>query len=644
MTSLSYFVAVDVGTSRTGASTARVGPDGSVMTAPFGLGRSSDTAPSAIFAADGELLFGEAAERRGLAHPERLIREFKRRVGDDVPILAGDQRFAPEELYARMVEWVVEAVSEREGRPPAGVSIAVPVTWGGYRCGLIRAALAQRLAADVELISEPEAAARHYESISPLAADRALAVYDLGGGTFDAVVLRAAGDGEMRIVGAPFGLDDFGGADLDDVVVRHTVAAAGLSTSHLADDPSARVALATLRRECIEAKEALSFDSEAVIPVLVGGAQTTVRLTRSEFEELIEGGIERTIDLLDEALEAADVPRADLDAILLTGGSSRIPRVAELLSERLDLPLAVDADPKAVVSLGAARALIDARTAAARADLHVLPTASSAAADELDSGAAPLAVITAEGGGTAVATRRRWLSRLPAATAMATSAVVLAAGIMLASATSLRSSSLEDPKAQSSALTDWLALFPFDPSASAALEQVAEGEAGSPPITEATDDEPQRSAPKASNPRNKIVKSAENARRESAAGGGGSASSSTKPPATESSTPRSGPAQNGPVLTGEPSPGPTGEPAPDPTSEPAPDPAGEPTPEPTTEPTTEPAPEPTSEPPAEPAPEPTGEPAPGPTGDPAPGPTGEPAPGPTGDPVPEPSPSPTDPV
>ena len=79
------------------------------------LGRSSDSAPSAIFAADGELLFGEAAERRGLAQPERLVREFKRRVGDDVPILAGDRRFAPEELYARMVAWVVEAVSEREG-------------------------------------------------------------------------------------------------------------------------------------------------------------------------------------------------------------------------------------------------------------------------------------------------------------------------------------------------------------------------------------------------------------------------------------------------------------------------------------------------------------------------------------------------
>src|SRR5215207_4618069 len=145
MTLSSYFLAVDVGTSRTAAATARASLDGAIVTASFGLGRNSDSAPSAIFAADGELLFGEAAERRGLAQPERLLREFKRRVGDDVPLLVGEQRFTAEELYARMVAWVVEAVTEREGAAPAGVSVAVPVTWGGYRSGLISAALAQHI-------------------------------------------------------------------------------------------------------------------------------------------------------------------------------------------------------------------------------------------------------------------------------------------------------------------------------------------------------------------------------------------------------------------------------------------------------------------------------------------------------------------
>ena len=92
----SYFLAVDVGTSRTAAATARFAADGTLVTTPFSLGRSSDSAPSAIFAADGELLFGEAAERRGLAQPDRLVREFKRRIGDaDVPIVAGDHGSLP---------------------------------------------------------------------------------------------------------------------------------------------------------------------------------------------------------------------------------------------------------------------------------------------------------------------------------------------------------------------------------------------------------------------------------------------------------------------------------------------------------------------------------------------------------------------
>ena len=124
-------------------------PDGAIVTAAFSLGRSSDSAPSAIFAADGELLFGEAAERRGLAQPERLIREFKRRVGDDVPIVVGDQRFAPEELYARMVAWVVDAVDRARGRPACGASrVAMPVTWGGHRSGLVSAALSREISGD----------------------------------------------------------------------------------------------------------------------------------------------------------------------------------------------------------------------------------------------------------------------------------------------------------------------------------------------------------------------------------------------------------------------------------------------------------------------------------------------------------------
>lgn len=637
----SYFLAVDVGTSRTAASTARVGPDGSVLTAPFSLGRSSDSAPSAIFAADGELLFGEAAERRGLAQPERLIREFKRRVGDDVPIVAGDQRFAPEELYAKMVGWVVDAVAEREGGRPSGISVTVPVTWGGHRSGLVSAALAREISADVRLISEPEAAARHYEATSPLQPGHALAVYDLGGGTFDAVILRKDDDGAVRIVGEPLGIADFGGADFDDIVLRHTIAAAGLSAAALASDPAARVGLATLRRECVEAKEALSFDSEAVVPLLVGPVNSTVRLTRSEFEEMIEGGIERTIDVLAGALETAGVQSADLEAILLTGGSSRIPRIAELLSERFDRPIAIDADPKAIVALGAARALADPRGDASSVVLAAAGTLALTS-DESTADAVPDPF---ESTGAAAATaRRRWFERVPATAAMAGGALVLAGGIVLASATGLGSSPVSNANAPSSSqtLSEWLGVALFDASAASADEPAAAAtEAPVPPpppesIQRADYSPPSESsktAPKAANPRQQSMQNATQASAAPApptSASGGTSGGTT--PAGGTTNPATDP------VVADPAPDPTTDPVPDPTTDPTPNPTTDPAPDPTTDPTPDPTPVETTPPPA--PEETTPPPAPEETTPPPPA----PAPEETTPPAPEPSPSPTNPV
>ncbi len=357
MTELSYFLAVDVGTSRIAAATARVAADGSIVTAPFALGRKSDTVATVAFVADdGELSFGDVAERRGVTQPERLIREFKRSIGDEVPLTVGGRSLAPEQLYAQTVAAIVDLVEEREGRRPEAVSLTHPTAWGGHRIELIRSALGQVGIGDVELITEPEAAARHYEASRSLEIGQTLAVYDLGGGTFDCVILRKEEDGTFGLIGEPVGIDDLGGADFDDAVLRHVIAASGLDVAALAvDDPDIRLALSQLRRECVDAKEALSFDSEVTIPVLVPPVRSSVRLTRSEFEEMITGSLDQTMDALDDALDSADLEPAQLESILLIGGSSRIPHVAQRLSERFDRPIAIDADPKAAIALGAAR-------------------------------------------------------------------------------------------------------------------------------------------------------------------------------------------------------------------------------------------------------------------------------------------------
>lgn len=421
MSASTLHLAVDVGASRTAAAIARTDSRGETVSTPFALGRHTDSVPSALFVGEGELLFGDAAVRRGITQPERLIRDFKRRVGDGTPLLAGGRRFSPEQVFALLVEWVIGCVVEREGVRPAALTVSIPATWTSHRSGLVSRALERVGWPDVRFISEPESAAHHYASDRALG-DGLVGVYDLGGGTFDTALVRVDGDTGLMIVGEPAGLEAFGGSDFDDAVLHHVVRAAGVDLADFPDDDDARLALTALRREVVEAKEALSFDSETTVLVLLGDARTTVRLTRSEFEGMIEDGIHRTIDVLASLIDAVDAPQhADGITILLTGGSSRIPRIAQLISERFDCPVAVDADPKSVISLGAARALAE--------------EAGGATTGDETSDPPPLVVHSRLDGAPAFARpqpRRAWLSRAGTIAAVAVGAIVLSVGIAVA--------------------------------------------------------------------------------------------------------------------------------------------------------------------------------------------------------------------
>ena len=122
-------------------------------------------------------------------------------------------------------------------------------------------------------------------------------------------------------------------------------------------DPAVLSAVARIRRECTEAKEALSADTEVSIPVLLPAARGSVRLHRSEFEEMIRPQVEETVEALRRAVDSAGLAPEQLSAVLLVGGSSRIPLVAQLVSEQLGRPVAVDADPKNAIAKGAALAV-----------------------------------------------------------------------------------------------------------------------------------------------------------------------------------------------------------------------------------------------------------------------------------------------
>jgi molecular chaperone DnaK len=347
---VAYFLGIDIGTTYTAAAVWR---DGRSDVA--NLGNRAQSIPSVVLLRDdGTVLVGEAAERRAATEPQRVAREFKRRLGDPTPVIVGGTPYSADALIARVLRWVVDRVTELEGGPPARVAVSHPANWGSYKLDLLRQAIRIADLDDVITLSEPEAAAIHYAAQARIEPGAVIAVYDLGGGTFDVAVLRKTGAG-WEILGSPEGIERLGGVDFDSAVFHHVTAAIPPAIDELDPaEPAAQAAVARLRQECVEAKEALSSDSDVSIPVLLPNLQTEVRLTRGEYEQMVRPALADTITAVNRALRSAGVAAGDLTSVLLVGGSSRTPLVAELVTAALGRPVAVDAHPKFGVALGAA--------------------------------------------------------------------------------------------------------------------------------------------------------------------------------------------------------------------------------------------------------------------------------------------------
>ncbi|QJY46339.1 Hsp70 family protein [Pseudonocardia broussonetiae] len=350
---MAYQLGIDLGTTWTAAAVCR---DGQERPEVLPLGGVSSSVASVVFRApDGSLVLGEPAQRRALTEPRRVAREFKRRIGDDTPMVVGGEPMTAADLCARFVAWVVDEAARREGGAAESIAVTHPVEWGEHKRAVFAAALAAHGLGHVAFLTEPQAAAVGYASTERIEPGGAVGVYDLGGGTFDAAVVRKLPDGGFALLGHPTGIERLGGVDFDEAVLDHVRTALGDVWQGLDPaDPSVQAAVAGLRRECTAAKEALSADTEVLVPVMLPGTHTQVRLGRAEFEDMIRPAVGETVEALRRALVSAGLAPGDLDAVLLVGGSSRIPLVSQLVSAELGRSIAVDADPKAVVAAGAA--------------------------------------------------------------------------------------------------------------------------------------------------------------------------------------------------------------------------------------------------------------------------------------------------
>ncbi len=349
---MSYVLAVDLGTTFTAAAILRDGGQPSVVT----LEHHGTSVPSVLWiGSDGSTLVGTAAARRASTDGARVVREFKRRIGDTTPILVGGTPFSAEQLSARLLRWVYDTVTAQEGSPPVGMAVTHPANWGPYKLELLNQMLRLAEVGPTVTITEPEAAAIQYAASERLDVGQVVTVYDLGGGTFDVAILRTT-DGGFDMLGEPEGVERLGGIDFDAAIYGDVVEQLGSALDDVPpDDPDWIAALTRLRDECTQAKETLSVAPDAVIEVWLPNGRRQVTVSAERFSELIQLPIVETIKAVRRALQGAHVNAADVSRLLLVGGSSRIPSIRSTLDEELGIPTAVDTHPKHAVALGAAR-------------------------------------------------------------------------------------------------------------------------------------------------------------------------------------------------------------------------------------------------------------------------------------------------
>ena len=346
-------VGIDLGTTYTAAAAS-----GGGRTEPriVALGARSLAVPSVVFTEpSGAFLYGEVAAQAGRADPVGLAREFKRRIGDPTPIQLRGTPLSAEALSAQLLRWTLDTVAEREGEIPDTVVLTHPANWGPFRLEMLDEIARQAGLAGYQRCTEPEAAAIWYAAQTRVDDGSVIAVYDLGGGTFDTAVLRKVGD-RFEVLGRPEGVDKLGGIDFDDAVLGYVREMAGGVFAGLDPlDPEVRRGLAQLRADCVEAKEQLSTRAEVSIRVAIADRRATVQLDRATYEARVEPLVDLTVRALARTIESAGLEPAHLRSVLLVGGASRTPLVERLVAEVLRRPVALDVHPKEAVALGAAR-------------------------------------------------------------------------------------------------------------------------------------------------------------------------------------------------------------------------------------------------------------------------------------------------
>ena len=335
------------------------------------------TTPSVVgFGKDGERLVGQVAKRQAVTNPENTVFSVKRFMGrkfnevteetrrvpykveqtssSDVRINVRGKQYSPPEISAIILQKLKQAAEDYLGEKVTDAVITVPAYFNDAQRQATKDAGQIAGLNVLRIVNEPTAAALAYGLDQKK--DETIAVFDLGGGTFDISVLEV-GEGVVEVKSTN-GDTHLGGDDFDQLVVEWMTAE--FKKSDGIDLSKDRMALQRLKEAAEKAKIELSsvMETEINLPFITADASgpkhMTMKLTRAKLEQLVEPLVQRTMGPLKQALADAGLKPADVDELVLVGGSTRMPRVQQIVKEYFGKEPHKGVNPDEVVAIGAA--------------------------------------------------------------------------------------------------------------------------------------------------------------------------------------------------------------------------------------------------------------------------------------------------
>lgn len=312
------------------------------------------TVPS-VLAYDGDrCLVGQSAENYAQLNPEASARSVKRKMGSEYKFSMANIEYSPTELSSKILSYLKTQVYQELGLELVDVVITVPAWFDeSQRQATVESAKLAELNV-LRIINEPTAAALAYEASSECSKASNWLVYDLGGGTFDVSIVRV--DQDSKEVLSSCGNTYLGGDDFDKKIEE--VLLQKLKNEYSKDISQSIASMAKISKIAQETKIKLSTETEVKIDEVIQFEGSVLNLnlllTRSEFEDLIRSYIESSLDKVQQALDEAKLGAEQIQRLLLVGGSTRIPMIADLLKERFDLDADTRVNADTSVALGAA--------------------------------------------------------------------------------------------------------------------------------------------------------------------------------------------------------------------------------------------------------------------------------------------------